>query len=230
MKVLSPRRSAITSADIRLTFLHTEKFLLVCNLKEKADGLLQRDTSKLAISTYKSALSKIRRLDPDCNWIMKSGSFQGYSVYDGINCLRFTLEASVAAGYLMSEKYEETIKWIDDTSICWDHTWEHPGVDNCRRRYWNDGHDWWEEHRWDHGRMHYCMGTALKHRGDFSNAIKEFEKMLEFVEPEDDTADAELELLRAELRKIQEERLRKLNAPQTRLKKKQALRRAKRAS
>lgn len=215
---------------------------MVCNWKDKGDRLLQNGSSILAASTYQTALSKLEPLNQDRHpgFTIRSTIFEGYRAWDAVNALKFKLQASIAAAYLMSRKHEEVSRLIDAGLKC---SHAHRGCthdqshDYCNHMYSNYGrpcwaedpeHDWAEDQKLDYAKMHYCKAIALEHTGDTVGAIDHMEKALSF-DPGDETASAQLMRLKEKRKEngARSERLKKLNSGQIQLRNKQIRRREK---
>lgn len=222
----------------RLTVLLTEKFMVACNWKKKGDRLLRSDRSELATTKYKSALSKVEWIaqNQGLHFTITSGMFESYLARDGLNALRFKLQASVAASYLMSRKHKEVIQAISAALDCnpGERDCSHRWYDNCRHAYSVGNRDWAEDQRYDFAKVYYCRALGLAHMGDTELAVKNMEKALD-LDPGDGTTYAQLVLLKRKLEekntrlrdKIRRKRANKLNVEQDKVRKKQERRRAK---
>ena len=159
--------------------LVTEGLLVVCNWRRKGDWLLRNGRSKLATSSYKTALLKLESLNPGWDHTLTSGTFEGYSAEEATKILRFNLQASVAASLLRSQKYKNIVQWVDDVMkhrVC---------PSRCTHKYSDcDYYGCWpntsEKNKDDEAKAHYCYSLALMQTGDISRAIQQMEKALEF--------------------------------------------------
>ena len=123
----------------RLTILLTGKFMVACNWKKKGDQLLRSGRSELATTKYKSALSKVEWIAQNqrLHFTITSGMFESYLARDGLNALRFKLQAGVAASYLMSRKHKDVIQATSAALDCnpGERGCSHCCYDNCRHAY-----------------------------------------------------------------------------------------------
>ena len=156
-------------------------FLVACNRKDKGDRLLQSGRSDLAVSRYKTALSKIDLISRIC-FSIKSGRFEGYHAENAIKALRFKVQASLAAAYLKSRKYKDVIR-STNTALACSSAWrdcDHRDWENCCPKYWDESHDWMEDQKIDYLKLHYSKAMALRHKGVTSRAIGHLEIALSF--------------------------------------------------
>ena len=136
-------------------------------------------------------------LTQNLHWEIRSGTFKGYIVRDGIKALNFKVQASIAASHLKSRRYEDVIKWTDDLLRC-DYD-----PSNCRPDERGDHthvhmeyiHDWAKDQRLDYTKLYYCNSIALMRIGEIGRAVERMEKALEF-DPEDSAVSAQLMILR----------------------------------
>lgn len=208
--------------------------LVACNWKIKADRLLRNGRSNLATSTYKGTLSKIDRIgqNRELDFTILSGQFEDYCGTDALRALRFKVQASFCAAYLMSRKYQDVSKAADAALECTrayrDCT--HELYDYCSLPYRASSQDWAEDQKLDYVKIHYCKALALNHMGATGRAVEHMEKALGF-DPGDGTVFAQLTLLKQELKwkkdAVRHKRAGKLNVRQDQLRRKQAIRKAK---
>lgn len=201
----TPDRKTLVSERRRLTGLFIALLLVACNWKDKGDRLLRRGRSELATSTYKVALSKIDSMGRHRNlyFDMKLGKFAGHCASDSTDALKFKLQASVAASYLMSRRYQDVIQSTDAALECC-RDWRdctHNHYRGCRHTYWDPNRDWRNDQKLDYLKAYYCKGLAHKHMGDTVRAVENLEKALSF-DPGDGNVFAQLALL---YRKLEED-------------------------
>ena len=127
-------------------------------------------------------------------WDIGSGKYQGHPIRNGIKILRFRLQASLAASYLMSQRYKDVIK-LAESFLKW------RLFPSSRRRWLKaHGHNPWRDRTNDYSsydvKAHYCYSLALMHMGNTSGAIEHMEEALE-LDPGDGTVSAQLMLLRS---------------------------------
>lgn len=159
--------------------LVTEGLLVVCNWRRKGDRLLRNGRSKLATSSYKTALLKLESLNPSWDRTLTSGTFEGYWAEEATKILRFNLQASVAASLLRSHEYKSILQWVDDVMkhrVC---------PPRCTHEQSDcDYYGCWpktsKKNKDDEVKAHYCFSLALMRMGDISRAIQQMEKALEF--------------------------------------------------
>ena len=171
----------------------------------------------MAISTYQRSLSKIGLLiqDLDCITtssrtfggykIISSGTFEGYTIKDGIKSLEFKVVASIAASYLQSERYEVVIECTDGLLKCDFDSYE---PSKCRYQaeykhrcvYEDYERDWAKDQRLDYAKVYYCNSIALMRLGESVRALERMEKALE-LDPEDSAISAQLMILRRKAEK-----------------------------
>ena len=147
-------------------------------------------------------LSKMEMLTQNLNWEIRSGTFKGYTVRDGIRALNFNVQASIAASHLKSRRYEDVIKCTEDLLRC-DYDPSNRRLDECgdpthvHMRYM---HDWAKDQRLDYLKAYYCNSIALMRIGETVRAVQWMEKALEF-DPEDSAVSAQLMILRRKAEK-----------------------------
>ena len=201
----------------------------MCNWKRKGDRLLSTKRSDLAASTYKKTLFKVEMLSQQLggneNRVISSGPFESYRLKDGINAIRFRIQASVAASYLVSQRYNDIGEWVDRTMECNNdpRRCKHQWFEECRHTYIHNLRDWAEDQKLDYQRLYYSRALALHHFGDTVRAIEHMEKALAYY-PRDRTVFARLAHLKQKSA-AQKRRAEKLNASQDQLRKKQERRR-----
>lgn len=184
-------------------------FLAAYNWQSKGDQLLRSGRSDLASSKYKSTLLRMDLIDQevDRNFTLNSGAFTDYRIVDATKALRFKVQASVAAAFLMSRMYKEVIESTDVALTC-SYTYcdcKDVYSNNHCRVYGSGDRNWVEKHKLDRLKIHYCKALALNHMGDTVHAVENMERALVF-DPGDGTVFAQLVLLK---RRLEEENARK---------------------